>query len=417
MTRLLKITRNEVHSVAALIERLGDASIADHVVEGIDVRDVPGLAEADVAGALFLGCVFRDLAQQADLVRRGAAVFPHLDGLPYDPYRTSLYDVDELMQGYEAGGYTSILDFKIYTHFDRERRNRAGISVKESLAQRVHDHAIDAALEDVLSQRSGRGVVGVMGGHGTLRSDPYFLKVARLTWRLTRAGYLVASGGGPGIMEAANLGAFFANYENEGVLEAVVAELSAADKFDGGEAEGTPAYLDAIRAYFACGRAVLETFGPGASQEVVERYGRERPEPGASLAIPTWFYGHEPSNLFSTHVAKYFSNSLREDGLLAISTAGVVYAPGSAGTYQEVFMDLAQNHYATFKVRSPMVFLGSEPYAALFQLIQQFVAGKGAEKVYGDLLAMCDEPEEIAAFIEANPPRPREEKRPLYELS
>ena len=45
------------------------------------------------------------------------------------------------------------------------------------------------------------------------------------------------------------------------------------------------------------------------------------PDGAESLAIPTWFYGHEPSNLFSTHVAKYFSNSLREDGLLAIATA------------------------------------------------------------------------------------------------
>ena len=35
-------------------------------------------------------------------------------------------------------------------------------------------------------------------------------------------------------------------------------------------------------------------------------------------------------------MAKYFSNSLREDGLLAIATHGVVYAPGSAGTTQDV---------------------------------------------------------------------------------
>ena len=75
--------------------------------------------------------------QQAELVARGAAVFPRLEGLPYDPYRTSLYDVDELMAGYEEGGYTSILDFKIYTHFDRERRNPNGISVRESLAAMI----------------------------------------------------------------------------------------------------------------------------------------------------------------------------------------------------------------------------------------------------------------------------------------
>ena len=40
-----------------------------------------------------------------------------------------------------------------------------------------------------------------------------------------------------------------------------------------------------------------------------------------SLGVPTWFYGHEPTNLFATHVAKYFANSIREDGLLAIADA------------------------------------------------------------------------------------------------
>ena len=84
---------------------------------------------------------------------------------------------------------------------------------------------------------------------------------------------------------------------------------------------------------------------------------RRWPNGADSLAIPTWFYGHEPTNAFAPHIAKYFSNSLREDGLLAIATGGVIYAPGSAGTVQEIFMDAAQNHYATFGAISPMVFL------------------------------------------------------------
>jgi hypothetical protein len=29
--------------------------------------------------------------------------------------------------------------------------------------------------------------------------------------------------------------------------------------------------------------------------------------------------------------AKYFANSVREDGLLTVATGGVVYTPGSAG--------------------------------------------------------------------------------------
>ena len=83
------------------------------------------------------------------------------------------------------------------------------------------------------------------------------------------------------------------------------------------------------------------------------------PDGAESLAVPTWFYGHEPTNQFATHVAKYFANSIREDGLLAIATRGVVFSPGAAGTTQEVFQDATQNHYAVFGTASPMVFLDS----------------------------------------------------------
>jgi hypothetical protein len=127
-------------------------------------------------------------------------------------------------------------------------------------------------------------------------------------------------------MEAANLGASLASYD-ESILDTSIQLLEQAPHF---EDDG---YID-------------------AAMDVR----REFPDRTESLAVPTWFYGHEPSNLFSTHIAKYFANSIREDGLLAISTCGVVFAPGSAGTIQEVFMDAAQNHYETFGPASPMVF-------------------------------------------------------------
>ena len=66
----------------------------------------------------------------------------------------------------------------------------------------------------------------------------------------------------------------------------------------------------------------------------------------------------EPISLFASHIAKYFSNSIREDGLLAVATAGIVFAPGGAGTMQEIFQDGAQNAYRVFG-RSPMAFLDS----------------------------------------------------------
>lgn len=411
--------RHEIDSLDALTALIeGGAPLDGHVVHGLDLTGYDAWEGAqNLDGALFLGCVFADRDQLRAIEDLGAYVVPRFEGLPYEPFRTTLYSVDELMEGYDDGGYVGTRDFSIYTHFDRHRRASWGVPIRETLAQRIHDHAIDDALLDVLDAHAGRGVVGVMGGHGTRRTDTYYRKVAYMTWELTRRGYLVASGGGPGIMEAANLGAYLAHYANPKVVDAAIAILSKAPKFDGGQPEGTPAYLAAIADFMRCARQVVDRFGPGgADPEDARRFARESDQPGRSLAIPTWFYGHEPSNLFSDHVAKYFSNSIREDGLLAISLAGVVFAPGSAGTLQEVFMDLAQNHYATFEWRSPMVFLGRERFEPFFDLIQSFIGDRGMTEVYGDMVSLFDDPLDVVDFIEQTPPRLKEQAKPLYEL-
>ncbi|MEM9261204.1 MAG: hypothetical protein AAGA62_16310, partial [Bacteroidota bacterium] len=136
-----------------------------------------------------------------------------------------------------------------------------------------------------------------------------------------------------------------------------------------------------------------------AAYAILERF----PDGAESLAIPTWFYGHEPSNLFATYIAKYFSNSIREDTLLAIAVYGIVYAPGSAGTTQEIFMDAAQNHYVTFDYVSPMVFLGRERYSKstqLFPLLQSLAEGKD----YANFLYLTDDPAEVVTFINTRKP-------------
>ena len=79
-----------------------------------------------------------------------------------------------------------------------------------------------------------------------------------------------------------------------------------------------PGFLEAVARFIAQAQAVVDQLGGHT--------------PGPSLAVPTWFYGHEPSNLFASHIAKYFSNSIREDTLLAVALYGIVFAPGSAGT-------------------------------------------------------------------------------------
>jgi predicted Rossmann-fold nucleotide-binding protein len=145
----------------------------------------------------------------------------------------------------------------------------------------------------------------------------------------------VVTGGGPGIMEAVNLGAFCSRYD-PGTLDAAIDELAAAPTFQQPE-EYTGVAL-------RINRALKRTDGE-------LRYG--------GLAIPTWLYGHEPPNLFAAGIAKYFSNAIREDTLLRLARGGVVFAPGEAGTVQEIFQAVTKAFYAADGPSGPLVFLGS----------------------------------------------------------
>lgn len=318
-------------------------------------------------GVVFLGCDFNTPHEVGEVVARGGLVFPDLPNLPYDPYRERLYTWQELATPVADG---RSVDLAIYEHFEAAGRHQP--SLVEALAQRLHDHATDSALR---SATQGAKLVGIMGGHAALRTDDAYRDVVHVARDLTRRGYHVASGGGPGIMEAANLGAWLAPCPDAALDEALSVLAEA------------PSYQHA--SYDACARRVLSLYPDGAP----------------SLAIPTWFYGHEPSNLFGTGIAKYFSNSIREDALLAICVHGIVFAPGSAGTTQEIFQDAAQNHYGTFGHISPMVFLGTERYAKrtrLYETLHELADGRP----YQRMMALTDDPAAAAQWIADHPPEP-----------
>lgn len=154
------------------------------------------------------------------------------------------------------------------------------------------------------------------------------------------------TGGGPGAMEAGNLGAYLADKSDEEANKAIEIIATGNEKFDGLE------YLNREPAF-----AVLTEFGPAVGHV------RLQAEPitssiQPSLGIPTYRYGHEPSNLFASWHAKFFQNALREDGLLAISTGGIIYTRGGAGTRQEIFQAACNNTYTTTQSTRPMVFIG-----------------------------------------------------------
>lgn len=370
----------EIHDLASL-ERVLAAQepLIDLVIWGLDLRQHgAALTSRDLRGVVLLGCAL----EAADLVRAvqaGALIFPAITGLPYSPWRTTLYTPEELFGGFAADApctYCETPDARIYRHF-RATTGATEPTMLEALAQRLHDHGITQALELLL--RKHERVVAIMGGHGLSRADAVYLEVARMAGELAARGYLVATGGGPGAMEAANLGARFAARDDAALRDAV-ATLARA-----------PMYTD--RDWLVHAAHVRVTHA--ALLEV---------PPVATLGVPTFFYGHEPPNMFATHHAKYFANCVREEGLVSIATHGIVFAPGSAGTVQEIFQDACQNHYGTVKgLVSPMALLGTRYWTEKLPVLPLLNALSGT--TWRDRILVSDDPAELVRFLAEQGPR------------
>lgn len=320
------MTRNEreIHTPAEFDEVIARGSLQGHRLQSVDLTDRTfALLSTPTAGAVFLGCELQPEAA-AKVRADGALVFPPVPDLPFDPYRGRLYSPDELFDHVEEegyGGYEATPDFLAYDWF---RRTKADGDIFASMLRSIHDDAISDALDELLV---GARVVGVMGGHAMGRGTDAYAGAARLGRSLARAGLTVATGGGPGAMEAANLGAYTAPHADD-VLDEALELLAKAPSF-------APSVTDWARAAF----------------EVRARW----PKGGDSVGIPTWFYGHEPPNPFAGHIAKYFANATREDGLLARCTSGVIFLPGAAGTVQEIFDNTTPNYYESRGEPTPMV--------------------------------------------------------------
>ena len=378
-----------IRSQERFLEIISGGNLANAVIKGLDLtHESIDWDKIKVQGAFFLGCQLSSLDTEMKLRERGARVFPPFYGLPYDPFRSTLYTPAELMDGYVADDdQNNSLDRRIEEHFKEHGGHDPDIL--EAMAEMLHDYSIDQAIKDLLvidpaTRMPQRKAIGIMGGHLARRDQLDYMKTAKLAAMLTREGYFITSGGGPGIMEAANMGAYLAHFGDAAIDDAVKI-LSEVPDYASEDGNIDPGYV-------------------GQAQAVIAKY----PNGSESLAIPTWFYGHEPVNLFASHIAKYFSNSLREDGLLAISIYGVVYAPGSAATTQEVFADAAQNHYATFDFISPMVFLNQSHY--LQSQVYTALVQQAAGFLYASMIAISDDPHKLVKFIKQHPPIPVKSK-------
>jgi predicted Rossmann-fold nucleotide-binding protein len=277
-----------------------------------------------------------------------------------------LYTPDELFDGLSTrGGYEATPDARAYAWFQRTKTDG---DVFASMLRAVHDDSVSDALDELLV---GARVVGVMGGHAMARGSQEYAGAARLGRTLARAGFTVATGGGPGAMEAANLGGYAAPYA-DGMLDEALQLLGKAPSF-------TPSVTDWAAAAF----------------EVRARW----PRGGSSVGIPTWFYGHEPPNAFAAHLAKYFANATREDGLLARSNAGVIFLPGAAGTIQEIFDNATPNYYESRGEPTPMVLVDRDHWTRklpAWPLLQALARGRSMES----RIALVDTVEEAGEALE-----------------
>lgn len=322
----------------------------------------------------FEDCIFLGCTLPEDYRRRvsdNCLIFPQID-MPYNSFRGSLYNAQSLYEGFNVdkpNSFEDCYDQRVYRHF--KWTGAKATDIKETLARSLHDHAMSDAMDDFLSNYDERKVVGIMGGHGLLRTDDMFTQIVGISKKLTEKGFLMISGGGPGAMEATHLGAWMAGRSDEETADAIATLQTAPSFKDDGW--------------------ITTAF------RVLEKYKQEK---YYSLGVPTWLYGHEPATPFASHIAKYFDNSIREDGILTIAKGGIIYTPGSAGTMQEVFQDAVQNHYLSFGYASPMAFVGEKFWTEempIYPLLQK-LANNGKYKNL--LLSLNDDPDSVVSEIE-----------------
>lgn len=320
---------------------------------------------------IFLGCKIP--AEDIGKLSNGNYLFPQLN-VPYNCYPANLYSIDTLYENYITGqpeSYKQTLDGKIYKHYISTGKEAS--SINETLARRLHDHAITDAIYDFIDNYNEKKIVAIMGGHALSRADESYKSIAKLAKILSESGYLMVTGGGPGAMEATHLGVWFAERSAED-LETAIHILAKAPDYKSTD------WLD-------------------TAFQVIDKYPKKNNF--ESLGIPTWLYGHEPATPFATKIGKYFANSVREDGLLTIAKGGVVFSPGSAGTVQEIFQDATQNHYKSFGYSSPMIFMGEKFWSTEFPVYPFLQNCMQIGQYKNLLLSISDNPAKIKEILDA----------------
>lgn len=297
----------------------------------------------------------------------------YLAAVPFNVICNGLYSARDLYDVFDPQkpeSFDCCYDTRVYRHM--VKTGKMTTNPIEMVARAMHDCEMRRHMQAFLERYEPCQVVGIMGGHAMRRTDDSYRLAVEVSKQLTEKGYLMISGGGPGAMEATHLGAWMAGrsiFDVDRALEM----LSKAPSF---KDEG----------WLATALEVMKRFPRVANYK--------------SLAIPTWFYGHEPPCAFATHIAKFFDNSVREDTIVTVAYGGLIYMPGSAGTVQEIFQEAVQDHYLSNGYASPMVFVGKDYWTNEVPVYPFFshMVEKGHYK--NMLLWLVDETEDIVSAID-----------------
>lgn len=374
----------EIDSIVAFEKWLAAKIPYKAAIQNLDLRKYEALLKYSYEGCLFLGGeMTNEIAGHITL--NGGLVIQNRKEVLFKTHRATLYSPHELFEGFtlkNPKGYFATFDYKVYQEYVATGMENPS-SILISLTRRLHDHSITDALDELIA---GKKVVAIMGGHAMERKNPYYLKIAKIARILTQKGFLMVSGGGPGAMEATHVGAYFSQ-RSEQEMEQAIQEMSQRPP----NAPPNKEYADTDWLHRAW--------------KVFLKYPLQDQEASMSIGIPTWLYGHEPPTIFATHIAKYFANSVREDGLLTIAKHGVIFAPGSAGTTQEIFQDATQNHYASnnqhkaFKKQvSPMILFGIKAWTK-DRPLWNFMQHVSIDKPYAELLRLTESIDEVIENI------------------
>lgn len=337
---------------------------------------------------------------------------------PFNPIHDGLYHPCELLNNFDPDNplsLTATLDFQSFIYFQQQGRTTIS-DPYAAMMEAMHDASIGRGLNAFLAieMQAGRRPVAIMGGHREPRGSKIYREVARIAQMLSESGFIVASGGGPGCMEAAHLGALYARRPEDSLTSAInkleeFAELP--ENMTEVLKEGTPwtineELVSKLHAWML------------PAWEIAQELKDQLTPLNRSLAVPTWHFGHEPFMPFATHIAKYFLNSIREDILLTLASCGIIYSEGRGGTIQEVFQDAAQVYYRGKNApTTSMLFLDSKfwtlpevpdgkVHMPVMDLLQQlFVSTKNMTvEEFKRYVRLVDNTDEVVNIIIENAP-------------